>query len=159
MIFVCCVMSTSEIFLSHNGIFQRSLGSKKKNYCQPQWGLYVNTSLIFQFRENVISFNFLANALCHYIFDSYVTCLTLSFNTVYVPFHLHEFLVHLKSRTVIIVVAFNSVLSQTRCSLEPRKCFRGWSALNLLLRGSEYPETPSFVDACYTCFSADYVYL
>ena len=26
---------------------------------------------------------------CHYIFDSYVTCLTLSFNTVYLSFHSH----------------------------------------------------------------------
>ena len=82
------------------------------------------------------------NTLCHFIFVSYVTCLTLNFNTVYVPFHPHGFLVHLKSRTVIIVVAFNSVLSQTRCSLEPRKCLRGQSTLNLLLRGSEYPGVP-----------------
>ena len=31
--------------------------------------------------------------LCfHYIFDSYITCLTLSFNTVYIYFHSHYFL-------------------------------------------------------------------
>ena len=31
----------------------------------------------------------LAFLCCHYIFDSYITCLTLSFNTVYVYFHSH----------------------------------------------------------------------
>ena len=30
---------------------------------------------------------------CHYIFDSCVTCLTLSFNTLYVYFHSHDFFV------------------------------------------------------------------
>ena len=31
----------------------------------------------------------LAFLCCHYIFDSYITCLTLSFNIVYVYFHSH----------------------------------------------------------------------
>ena len=31
----------------------------------------------------------LAFLCCHYIFDSYITCLTLCFNTVCVYFHLH----------------------------------------------------------------------
>ena len=49
-------MSIFEIFLSQDDILQRSTGCNKKNSChQP--------SLISQFRENVISFNFLANAL------------------------------------------------------------------------------------------------
>ena len=33
----------------------------------------------------------LASLCCHYIFDLYFTCLTLSFNTVYVYFHSHYF--------------------------------------------------------------------
>ena len=37
----------------------------------------------------------LAFLCCHYIFDSYVTCLTLSFSTVYVYFHSYYFFVHL----------------------------------------------------------------
>ena len=50
------------------------------------------------------------------IFDSYVACLTLRFNTVYVYFHSHQFFVCLQSCTVTILVAFKSVLSQSRCS-------------------------------------------
>ena len=47
-------------FLAFYGLQQ------KKNYCrQPWWRPLVNTSLISQFRENVISFNFLAKALIH----------------------------------------------------------------------------------------------
>ena len=54
---VCCIlMSCSEIFQSQDGNFQHC-------FCQPWWWPLVSTSLIFQFWENVSSFNFLANAL------------------------------------------------------------------------------------------------
>ena len=36
--------------------------------------------------EYLVALTFLC---CHYILDSYITCLTLSFNTVHVYFHLH----------------------------------------------------------------------
>ena len=66
VICVCCTMSYSEIILSLNGIFQHSTGCAKKffSFRQPWWRFLVYTSLISQFRENVISFHFLANALC-----------------------------------------------------------------------------------------------
>ena len=47
----------------------------------------------------------------------YVTCLTLSFNTVY--FNSHYFFVILYSWTVIILAAFRPILNQSRCSLKP----------------------------------------
>ena len=59
-------MSCSEIVPSQDGIFQRSTGSTQNIFFCRQpwwWRLSVNTALIFQFRENVSSFNFLANAL------------------------------------------------------------------------------------------------
>ena len=61
-------MSIFEIFLSQDDILQRSTGCNKKNSChQP--------SLISQCRENVISFNFLANALAvHFKITNWKTC-------------------------------------------------------------------------------------
>ena len=44
-----------------------------------------------------------------------------------------------KSWTVLISTAFKSILSQPRCSLEPKKFFRGVCPLNPLLRGPEHP--------------------
>ena len=53
-----------EIFLSQDDIFQSSMGCNKKNSCCQAWCQpLVNTGLISQFQENVISFNFMANAL------------------------------------------------------------------------------------------------
>ena len=60
---------------------------------------------------------------CHYIFDSYGTWSTLSIDTaVYVYFHSYFFFffLHLQSWAVIILAAFKSILSQSRCSLEPK---------------------------------------
>ena len=68
VICLSCIMSIFEIFLSQDDILQRSTGCNKKNSChQP--------SLISQFRENVISFNFLANALAvHFKITNWKTC-------------------------------------------------------------------------------------
>ena len=59
---------------------------------------------------------------CHYIFDSYGTWSTLSIDTaVYVYFHSYIYIfLHLQSWAVIILAAFKSILSQSRCSLEPK---------------------------------------
>ena len=47
---------------------------------------------------------------CHYMFESYITCLTLSFNTVHVP-----------SFTLIFLLwSWKVIISAARCSLEPR---------------------------------------
>ena len=45
-------------FLVFYGLHQKSF-----SFSQPWWWLLINSSLIFQFCENVSSFNFLANAL------------------------------------------------------------------------------------------------
>ena len=60
-----CCMSCSEIFLSQDGVFQRSTGCTKIffSFCQPWWRPLVDTSLISQFRENVSSFNFLTKTM------------------------------------------------------------------------------------------------
>ena len=53
------------------------------------------------------------------------------------------------------------ILSQSRCSLEPKNFLMGASPLKPPLRGSEHPrlpQPPSSVDSHYACFSADYVY-
>ena len=88
----------------------------------------------------------LAFFFCHYIFESYVTCLTLSFNTIYIctsfTLILCAFIV-LKSN--YFIVAFKSILSQSRCSLEPKA-------------PAEHIREPSTIDICYTCFSTDYDY-
>ena len=57
VICVYCIMSSSEIFLSHDELHQ------KKKKCKPWWQPLANTSLISQFQENISSFNFLANTL------------------------------------------------------------------------------------------------
>ena len=62
VICLCSIMSCFEIFLSYDGIFKRSTLVTKK-LRQLGWRPLVNTSLISQFREKVISFSFLANAL------------------------------------------------------------------------------------------------
>ena len=52
----------------------------------------------------------LAFLCCHYIFDSSVTYLTLSFNNIYLYFHSYWFLVHTQSWTSLTLVAFKSIL-------------------------------------------------
>ena len=67
VICVCCIMSCSEILLSLDSVFQRTGGTKKKNFLSPTIVQpLVNTSVISQFRENVSHFNFLVNALISY---------------------------------------------------------------------------------------------
>ena len=61
-------MSYSEIFLSLDSVYQYYTGCPKKcSFCQTWWRPLVNTSLISQFRENVSTFNFLANALSGWV--------------------------------------------------------------------------------------------
>ena len=75
----------------------------------------------------------LAFLCCHYIFDSYITCLTLSFNTVCVlPFTLILCVFIVLN---IISAALKSILSQFRCSLEPENFL--WGPTGVL----EYPQT------------------
>ena len=40
------------------------------------------------------------------------------------------------------LTTFKSILSQSRCSLEPKNFLRGLHPLNPLLRGSEHPPEP-----------------
>ena len=65
VICVCRIMLCYEVFLSQYDVFQHSMNctKKKKKKRQPWWQPLVNTSLFFQFWENIISFNFLANTL------------------------------------------------------------------------------------------------
>ena len=60
MVICACCMSCSEIFLSQDGAFQHSRVAAKKT-----WWPLVNAYLMSQYQENVIRFNFLANALKH----------------------------------------------------------------------------------------------
>ena len=92
----------------------------------------------------------LAFLCCHYIFDSYDTYLTLSFNIVYVCFHSHQ------SQAAIISATFKSIL---RCSLEPNNYLRGALSPETLAEGlrAPSPQTPSSVATHYSCFSTDYV--
>ena len=54
---------------------------------------------------------------------------------------------------------FRSIISQYRCSLGPKSFLRGLFPLKPTLRGSEqHPDSPSYANACYHCFSADDVY-
>ena len=64
---------------------------------------------------------------CYYIFDSYIPCLTLSFNTVYVYFHSH-------------------------CSVESKNIFRRLCPLNPPLGSQITSRLPSSVDACMLTF-------
>ena len=70
---------------------------------------------------------------CHYMFDSYITSLTLSLNTIYVSFHSHFFFFLFVPWTVIILVALKSILDQSRCSLEPKNFLRVLCPLKPLL--------------------------
>ena len=57
----------------------------------------------------------------------------------------------------IIWAAFESIISQSRCSLEPKSFLRGLCFLKSLLRVSEHlpARAPNFVDTRYACFSSD----
>ena len=62
VICVCCMLCSEIVFFPG---WRFPTGSTKKIFLggQPWWWPLVNTSLISQFRENVSSFNFLANTL------------------------------------------------------------------------------------------------
>ena len=47
---------------------------------------------------------------------------------------------------VIISASFKSILSQSRCSLEPKNFLKEFCPLKPLMRGSEDPQTPSSFD-------------
>ena len=57
----------------------------------------------------------------------------------------------------IILPAFESVISQSRCFLKPKSFLRGLCSLKSLLRVSEHlpPRALSFVETRYACFSSD----
>ena len=100
---------------------------------------------IWKFLKSLADFlSALAFLCCHYIFNSYVTCLILSFSILYVYFHSHKFFVHLQSPRVFVLATFKSILSQSRCSLEPKNVAP--------------PDPQGSIDAHYACFSTDYVY-
>ena len=69
----------------------------------------------------------LAFLYCHYIFDSYVTCLTISLN-IYINF----WCVYSLEQSLFI-------LSQSRCSLELKNFLRGLHPLNPLPKASDPP--------------------
>ena len=58
-----CILSCSDIFVFQDGVFHCFTKCNKKTCHQPFWGLLVNSSLISQFWENIISSNILGNAL------------------------------------------------------------------------------------------------
>ena len=94
----------------------------------------------------------LAFLCCHNMFDSYITCLTLSLCT---SIQINFFL--LLSRTVFISAALKSILNQSRCSLEPKNFLRALRPLNPPLGSQETPSSPSYVKARYAHFSANYI--
>ena len=79
---------------------------------------------------------------CHYLFDLYITCLTFSFNTAYVYFHSYYFFVCLWSWRVITSAAFRSILSKSRCSLQPKKFSQGTLLPKTPAGFSEHFQTP-----------------
>ena len=95
---------------------------------------------------------------CHYIFDSYITCLTLSFNTVHVYFYSPQLFLCLYSWTLIILTTFKSILSQSKCSLEPKNFLRVPCPLKTLLGSQNTPRSSSFVDAHYAHFLVDFMH-
>ena len=71
----------------------------------------------------------LAFLCCHYVFDSYVTCLTLNLN-IYINFWC----------AVLNSPYFDRIeISQSRYSLEPKNLLKGLHPLNPLLRASDPP--------------------
>ena len=73
----------------------------------------------------------LAFLCCHYIFGSYVTCLTLSSNFLCI-YSLEQQLFQ----------PFKSFLYQSRCSLEPKNFLKGLRPLNPLPRGLDCLSAP-----------------
>ena len=71
-----------------------------------------------------------------------------------------NFLCIFSLKQLIILAAFKSIVSQSRCPLGPKSFFRAFYALKSLLRVSEHllpfaARALSFVDTCYACFSSD----
>ena len=73
----------------------------------------------------------LAFLCCHYIFGSYVTCLTLSSNFLCI-YSLEQQLFQ----------PFKSFIYQSRCSLEPKNFLKDLCPLNPLPRGSDCLPAP-----------------
>ena len=105
MIFVGCIMSCPEIFLSQGGVFQLSTDCTKTIFLDGWRHPLVNTSLIPQFRENVSSFNFLANIqfllwrytifiFVNYIFKPSLKFIKLLFEAFFHSSHLNLFFVY-----------------------------------------------------------------
>ena len=111
------------------------------------------SSKISTFSRSLADFlSVLAFLLCYFIFDSYVTSLTLTIHIIFCAFIVlnSSYFGHIQI-----------ILSQSRCSLEPKNFLMGASPLKPPLRGSEQPcppQPPSSIDSHYACFSADYVY-
>ena len=76
--------------------------------------------------------------LCDYIFDPYIACLTLSFNTAYVNFH--------------------SIPFTSRCSLESPYILKVVCPLKLPLGSQNTPRLHSSLDACYAQLCVDYIH-
>ena len=61
--------------------------------------------------------------------------------------------------TVIISATFKSILSQSRCSLEPKRFLRVLCPLKSPAGVPEHPPRPfCSIDACYAHFSANYIH-
>ena len=60
---------------------------------------------------------------------------------------------------MFISTAFKSILSQSRCSLEPTNFPRGTAPPKSPAEGLRTPssDNATSVNACHTCFSTDYV--
>ena len=56
------------------------------------------------------------------------------------------------------MTVFKSILSQSRCSLEPKNFLRAFLPLKTLLGFWNTPRSPSSLDARYAHFSADYMH-
>ena len=80
--------------------------------------------------------------LCYqYMFDSYVTCLTVSFDTICVLSFTLIFCAFMVSNSNYFGTS-KSILSQSRCSLEPKDFLRGLYPVICPLRSSKYPSDP-----------------
>ena len=109
------------------------------------------SSKMCKFLRSLVDFlSALAFLCCHYIFDLYIICLTLSFNTVYVDSSHINFLCGY-SLEQWLFQAFKFILSQSKCSLEPTLFRPCWVIQNA-------PSPSSALLAFAIAMLTDYVY-
>ena len=144
----CALPWTTNFF----DVFSKTYNMKREQRSPGPKALRSIFSKIYKFWRSLFGL-----FLFHYIFDLYITCLTLSFNTIYVLQFTLVFL-YLWSWTVNISAAFKSILSQSRCSLELKIFVRVLHLLKPLMVSQNTARSFSFVNACFTHFSTEYIH-